>query len=819
MTINPTVPRAGRRGWPWVVLKILAIAGGGLGALVALLAIVYWQLGRDLPDAKTLAEYRPPLPTTIVSKDGEILTLFARQRRIYTSIEDVPPRVVQAFISAEDKTFFEHSGLDYPGIAKAAFNLIRIKLTGSDKRPAGASTITQQVAQAILLGRKFSYTRKVRDMILARRIEQALPKDRILELYLNQIFMGRNSYGVTAASFAYFNRPLNELTLPEVAFLAALPKGPSLYNPVTRKALTIERRNYVLDQMAANGYISAQEHDQAVASDLVVSVPRVQRVNRLDTYYLEDIRRRLIDRFGEERVYNGGLWVYTTIDFKLQRAAERAMRRALLNFDRGKDWNGPEARIDPGEGWQRRLAALDQGADQQLKTPRSSEPPRDLPYWPLAMVTSNTRGVLRIGFANGLTGVIQPGSALRRLNGQTALSLLKPGDVVPVEPVNVAGGQYVLRQIPQISGGFVAQDPQTGHILALVGGFDARRSAFNRATQAMRQPGSAFKPFVYAVGLDNGYTPASLIVDGPFCVNQGVKLGNKCFRNFDGRISGARTLRDALEKSRNLVTVRLAHTVGMQKVADYAKQVGIVDNMRPLLAYALGAGETTVERLVNAYATLDNGGVRLEPTTIDRVEDSTGAVIYRSDDRTCANCNAPDWTGAPMPTPTETRPQVVDPRTAYQIVHMLEGVVERGTATRLRYLDRPLAGKTGTTNEATNVWYVGMTPYLVAGLYLGYDTPRPLGGWAQGGTVAAPVWGEFADYALKDEPKTPFRAAPGVRMVRVDRRSGRIVQYDGPGVIWEAFKPGNEPRTDLQPTKPLYVQSDADFANETGGVY
>ncbi|QCI79861.1 hypothetical protein E6W36_11160 [Hankyongella ginsenosidimutans] len=307
---------------------------------------------------------------------------------------------------------------------------------------------------------------------------------------------------------------------------------------MTRKALTIERRNYVLDQMAANGYISAQEHDQAVASDLVVSVPRVQRVNRLDTYYLEDIRRRLIDRFGEERVYNGGLWVYTTIDFKLQRAAERAMRRALLNFDRGKDWNGPEARIDPGEGWQRRLAALDQGADQQLKTPRSSEPPRDLPYWPLAMVTSNTRGVLRIGFANGLTGVIQPGSALRRLNGQTALSLLKPGDVVPVEPVNVAGGQYVLRQIPQISGGFVAQDPQTGHILALVGGFDARRSAFNRATQAMRQPGSAFKPFVYAVGLDNGYTPASLIVDGPFCVNQGVKLGNKCFRNFDGRISG-----------------------------------------------------------------------------------------------------------------------------------------------------------------------------------------------------------------------------------------------------------------------------------------
>jgi penicillin-binding protein 1A len=791
-------------------------AGAGLVAVTLLIGGLLWSVMRDLPDEAELARFSAALPSTVRDIDGNILTTFTRERRIYLTYDEIPPLLVKAYISAEDKTFFEHGGLDYLGIINAVFT----NLTGD--RRVGASTITQQVAKS-LVGNEVTYTRKLREAILARRIEATFTKEQILELYLNQIFLGRNSYGVEAAAQAYFGKSAVDLDLAQMAYLAILPKAPSTYSPVTQNARAVARRDYVLRQMVANGYITESQRAAASAMPLVAVPNRSLAKPRASDYFVEDVRRTLIAKFGETEkdgrnsVYGGGLWIRTSVDPKLQEAAERAMRDGFMRFERGRAWRGPAAKIDVGEGWQGRLtsAAVATGYED----------------WRKAVVLSKRGTDSEIGFVDGSTGTLPGYAASLPLKGTatSAGEALRAGDVIVVTR---SGGNWALRQAPEVSGGMVVQDPHTGRVLALVGGFDARAQSFNRATQAKRQPGSTFKPIVYATAMDNGFTPSSIVVDAPYCVFQSRALGQKCFRNFGNmRGAGAQTIRWGLEQSRNLMTVRIAYNTGMDKIVAQAKALGI-GSYQPVLAIALGAGETTVLKLTNAYAQLFNAGRALEPSLIDMVQDRDGKVIWRRDNRTCPGCEAPDWKGEPMPRPGGKPKQVIDARTAFQIVHLMEGVITRGTGMSLASLDRPLAGKTGTTSGPKDVWFIGGTQDLVAGLYLGYDTPRNLGGFAQGGTIAAPIWRQFAEVALKDAPKMPFVIPAGIRMVRIDRRSGKRVFGVWPGseerrsaTIWEAFKPDSEPRRTGGGDDNRFggnsgrVRSDAEFLENEGGIY
>ncbi len=801
--------------WGLLLVAVLGLGAGGL----------YWAASDDLPDEAELARFSPALPSTVRDIDGNIVANFTRERRVYIPYNEIPPKLVQAYISAEDKTFFQHGGLDYQGIFAAMLTNVEGWFTG--RRPVGASTITQQVAKS-LIGNEVTLTRKLREAILARRIEKAFTKQQILELYLNQIFLGRNAYGVEAAAQAYFGKSVNGLDLAQMAYLAILPKAPSTYSPVTQNARAVARRDYVLEQMVLNGYISPAERAQASAAPLVAVPNRAPVQARPSDYFIEDVRRTLMAKFGETEkagrnsVYGGGLWIRTSVRPDLQRAAERAMRDGFMRYERGRHWRGPPAHIEIGDGWQGRLAsaAVATGYDD----------------WQKAVVLAKDGALSRLGFADGSNGTMPGWAASLPLKGtaQSAGEALKAGDVIPVVK---SGDYYALRQAPEVSGGMVVEDPHTGRILAIVGGFDARAQSFNRASQASRQPGSTFKPIVYATAMDNGFTPSSIVVDAPYCVYQSRTLGRKCFRNFGGgRGAGAQTLRWGLEQSRNLMTVRIAYNTGMDKVVAQAKALGIGD-YQPVLAIALGAGETTVLKLTNAYAQIFNAGRKLEPSLIDMVQDRDGKVIWRRDNRSCPGCAAPDWKGEPMPRPGGKPVQVMDARTAFQTVHLMEGVILRGTGTKLLPLDRPLAGKTGTTSGPKDVWFVGGTQDIVAGLYMGYDRPRNLGGYVQGGTVAAPIWRDFGAEALKDEPKLPFVIPAGVRMVRIDRRSGKKVYGAWPGnepkaaVIWEAFKPDSEPRrvgsvassggsgAGKGGAAPRRVRSDAEFLRNSGGIY
>ncbi|NJC33942.1 penicillin-binding protein 1A [Sphingomonas jejuensis] len=741
------------------------------------------------------------------------------------SFAEYPRPLINAFLAAEDRTFFTHGGLDYPGIAAAIINNLR-----SDDRPVGASTITQQVARNLLLTNEVSYVRKVREAILAYRMEDALTKEQILELYLNQIFLGRNAYGVQAAARAYFDKDVAQLSLAQMAYLAILPKAPSgNYSAERNPDRAIARRNWVLGQMAENGLASQAAVAAARAEPLGI-VPNPG--NRFATqpnggYFLEEVRRQLLGRYGENAedgpnsLYAGGLWVRTSFDPRLQDLAADALRDGLMRFDRGRGWHGAVATLDPGEGWAARLRAAGLGT---------------LGYddWRAAVVLEKSGSSASIGFADGNTSqLIAANASLPRREGGTAFSALEPGDVIPVKR---EGSAWTLRNVPQVSGGMVVQDPHSGRVMAVQGGFDQRLRSFNNATQAMRQPGSTIKPFVYAAALDHGMTPASIIVDGPFCVYQSAALGNKCFRNFgNARGAGPQTMRWGVEQSRNLMTVRAASQTGMQNVVRTISRVGIGD-YSPYLSVALGAGDTTVLKLTNAYSTLVNLGRQTRPTLVDSVQDRHGKAIYRADARPCDRCNAPDWDGRAMPRPPLPGRQVMDAMTAYQVVHILEGVVQRGTATTLRDLGRPLFGKTGTSSGPTNVWFVGGSPDIVAGLYIGYDTPRSLGGAAQGGTIAAPIFKQFARGAFENMPVVPFRAPAGIRMVRIDRRSGRRVYGGWPtddpraSIIWEAFKPESEPRRSIRreeivapaATAPAAIRQrrgDADFLDRQGGIY
>ncbi|MBB5714237.1 transglycosylase domain-containing protein [Sphingomonas aerophila] len=801
--------------------------GLALAALLALAvigyAVVWVTVIRTLPSVDQLRAYEPPLPTNVRGVDGTPIQSYARERRVELSFAEYPQNMVHAILSAEDKTFFEHHGLDYPGLVRAAYQGI---VKGST--PRGTSTITQQVAKNLLVGNEVSYGRKLKEAILAWKIEDTLTKPQILELYLNQIGLGRNAFGVEAAAHAYFDKELEQLDLAQLAYLAILPKGPSNYDPFRHTERALERRNWVLGEMEKNGWVTASQRAEAQAEPIGAVLRRKPKFEARGGYFVEEVRRQLVGKFGETArdgpysVYSGGLWVRSSLDGRLQDLAAEALRDGLLRYDRGRGWAGPIDKKPFEDGrWQQALLNTNIGLDY-----------RD---WRAGIVVDKSAEEATIGFANGQTGTLPRSGAqmpVRGTNG-TAFAALKTGDIIAVAP---EGSGFGLRAIPKISGGFVVEEPSTGRVLAMQGGFDNRLQAFNRATQAMRQPGSTIKPIVYSAALDNGFTPASIIVDGPFCVYQGARLGNKCFRNFTGGGSGPHTLRWGIEQSRNLMTVRAAATTGMPKVVERMKRMGVGD-YPAYLSFALGAGETTVSRMVNAYAILENNGRGNTPTLIDFVQDRHGKVIMPENWRACDGCNARDWDGKAMPRPASRMRQVIDPMTAYQMVHITEGVVQRGTATILRDLDRPMFGKTGTNSGPTDVWFIGGAPQFIGGVYIGYDSPRSLGGYAQGGTLAAPIFKQFAAKAYDGLDKLPFRAPAGIRMVRIDRASGRPVFGAWPTsdpkapVIWEAFKPESEPRraarhTGIVPTAAPTTAAprarptqDSDFLQREGGIY
>src|SRR5437868_945690 len=772
----------------------------GVGAVAGAI----WHFSKDLPDYSQLQDYEPPVMTRVHAVDGSLLGEYAKERRLYLPIQAVPKLVINAFLAAEDKNFYEHGGIDYTGMARAG--VVYIQNYGSNRRPQGASTITQQVAKNFLLTNEVSFTRKIKEALLAMRIEKAYSKDRILELYLNEIYLGLGAYGIAAASLVYFDKSVNELTVAEASYLAALPKAPAMLHPVRNRDRAVERRNYVIDRLVENGWIKQADGDKARKEPLAVT----NRSNAAHTfageYFAEEVRRDIFERYGEKKLYEGGLSVRTTLDPKLQVMARKTLAAGLVNFDEAQGWRGAMSKLDISGDWGVKLAEV-----------RSLS---DISPWRMAVVLETSDQSARIGFQPGRelggavskdrqTGLItldgvrwaKPVAAAARGKPATASvsQILSPGDVIYADPLfdkegKMVEGQYRLRQLPEVSGAMVAMDPLTGRVVAMVGGFSFDQSQFNRATQAYRQPGSTFKPLVYSAAIDNGYTPATIMIDGPIEIDQGQGAGVWRPENFSvGSYRGPITLREALKWSVNTVTVRLAQDVGMPLIGEYSKRFGVYDDLPNYLSYALGAGETTVMRMVTAYSMFANGGRRVKPTLIDRIQDRYGRTIFKHDARECRGCDAPGgWKNQPEPQLVDRREQVLDSMTAYQITSMLEGVVQGGAATVLREVGKPIAGKTGTTNDEKDAWFSGFSPDLAVGVYIGYDKPRHLGRGATGGHVAAPIVKDFFKVALADKPPVPFRVPAGIKLVRVDPKSG-MRAGPGSGGLLEAFKPGTAP--------------------------
>ncbi|MCZ2204287.1 penicillin-binding protein 1A [Bartonella sp. A05] len=768
----------------------------GFCGVVMLAAITNIQ-AKELPDYEVLSLYEPPVMTRIHASDGSLMAEFATKRRLYLPIQSVPDLLKAAFVSAEDKNFYNHFGLDPEGLSRALVNNIRN--IGSGRRPEGASTITQQVAKNFLLSSDTTFERKLKEAILAMRIEKTYSKDHILELYLNEIYLGRSTYGIAAASLVYFNKSVDELTLEEIAYLAALPKGPANYDPFKNTQRAIDRRNWVIDRMVVNGYITSKQAKQAKEKPLGVTIRGNDSYVFAADYFTEEIRRDLSRRYGAKTLYEGGLSVRTTLDPQLQLIARRSLQNALIKLDYSEGWRGAYKRISCEDDWGVELADI-AGLS-------------DVPEWQLAVVLSTDGNNVKIGLqpqreASGLLSKKREIAILSVSESKWALTIaddeghggnvrdlsevLHVGDVIFVEKVSKLGNVYRLRQIPKVEGAIIAMEPHTGRVLAMVGGFSFSASEFNRATQARRQPGSAFKPFVYAAALDNGYTPASVVLDGPVEIRQdNGKIWQP--RNYGGTFAGPSTLRYGIEYSRNLMTVRLANDMGMPLVAEYAERFGITDKLQTYLPMALGAGETTVLRMVTAYSVIANGGRSIKPSLIDRIQDRYGRTIYRHDNRICENCNTQSWDNQSEPILIDERDQVLDPMTAYQITSMMEGVVQRGTAARLRYLNRHIAAKTGTTNDSRDVWFMGFTPDLVVGVYIGYDKPISLGSRGTGSSLAAPVFAEFMRDALKDKPNVPFKVPDGMILMPINRKTGMRAEEGDRDVIIEAFKPGTGP--------------------------
>jgi penicillin-binding protein 1A len=825
----PVAPRRKRRRRSW----LLSLLGFGFASAVVLFVAAsgvagffVWKASRDLPDYDSLSKYEPPVMTRIHAHDGSLMAEYARERRIFVPINVVPKLVIAAFLSAEDKRFYEHGGLDFTGIVRAIVNNLQ---NYGKKRPEGASTITQQVAKNFLLSSEQKFERKLKEAILAIRIERAYPKNRILELYLNEIYLGMGSYGVAAAALNYFSKELGQLTIEEAAYLAALPKAPNNYHPFRRAREATIRRDWIIDQMADIGAISVADARAAKATPFKVNIrPLGTQIYAAD-YFAEDVRRTLVTYFGEDGLYgraeraavgdgrvNGGLSVRTTLDPNLQRLARKALIDGLVAFDREKGWRGPVQKIDIGGDWGTALTGI--------------EIPGDLSPWRLGVVleAQRTKAVVGLRPARQVDGSLAadreaveiPFEEVRwarsgRAAPKAASDVLAAGDVIWVAPKDPTKptGIWSLMQVPEVGGGLVAMDPHTGRVHAVVGGFSFATSQFDRALQAKRQPGSSFKPLVYSAALDNGYKPTSIVLDAPIEIDQGPGKEVWQPRNYDGTSSfGPSTLRLGIEKSRNQMTVRLAQDMGMPLIVEYSKRFGVYDDLLPVLAMSLGAGETTLLRMCAAYAALANGGKQVQPTLIDRIQDRWGHPLWRHDKRECKGCKAESWEGQPEPTLGDDRRQIIDPHTAYQMTSMMEGVVQRGTATVIKRIlpNVSVAGKTGTTNDEKDAWFIGYTPDLVVGVFIGYDSPKHLGKGMTGGHVAAPVFANFMKMALADKKAVPFRQPAGIKLVKVSLRTGLRATGGEGDIVTEAFKPYEEPDD---------AYSIVGFTDERGGFF
>ncbi|API52188.1 PBP1A family penicillin-binding protein [Rhizobium leguminosarum bv. viciae] len=769
------------------VLFLVAAAG---------IAIYLANVAKDLPDYAVLNSYAPPVTTRVHAGNGALMAEYAKEKRLFLPIQAVPDRVKAAFLSAEDKNFYNHPGVDLTGLGRAI--LVNLQNFGSGRRPVGASTITQQVAKNFLLSSDQTIDRKIKEAILSFRIEQAYSKDKILELYLNEIFFGLNSYGIAGAALTYFNKSVTELTVAEAAYLASLPKGPANYHPFRHPEAALERRNWVIDRMVENGYVSQPDGEEAKKQPLGVTARTTGPSLFASDYFAEAVRRQLIDQYGEKVLYEGGLSVRTSLDPQMQLAARKALQDGLVTYDERRGFHGPIKQIDASGDWGKALADI----------PTLS----DVPEWRLAVVLAVSDSTVDIGLqpakdgsgkvaADRQRGTIDAKNmqwAFRSADGarkttKSPVGAVSPGDVVYVAKLgDDASTSYRLQQPPKVQGGLVAMDPKTGRVLAMVGGFSYAQSEFNRATQAMRQPGSSFKPFVYAAAMDNGYTPASVIMDAPIEIVSGGQVWRP--ENYGGESGGPSTLRSGIEHSRNLMTVRLANDLGMNIVAEYAERFGIYDHMLPVLSMSLGAGDTTVLRMVSAYSVIANGGKQIKPTLIDRIQDRYGKTIFKHEERLCEGCNAGDWQNQEEPNVVDNRETVLDPMTAYQITSMMQGVIQRGTAAgKIDLGGRDVAGKTGTTNDEKDAWFVGFTPDLVAGLYMGFDTPGPLGRGGTGGGLSAPIFNEFMQAVVKDTPESKFVIPSGMNLIPIDRKTGMAAGEGDPNTIVEAFKPGTGP--------------------------
>jgi penicillin-binding protein 1A len=777
----------------WLAIGISVLLMGvfvaGAGAI-----FLFYRFGSGLPDHNQLAKYEPAMATRIYGGDGRLIQEYAVESRFFVPIDAVPKRVIDAFLAAEDKTFYEHNGIDFAGLLRAIFiTNIERKLEG--RRSVGASTITQQVAKNFLLSDEYSFERKFREAILAIRIEQTFSKDHILELYLNENFLAAG-YGVAASARNAYNKSLDELTIAEAAFIAGSAQAPGRIMRDPKEGT--ERRNYVIQRMYEDGHITREEAEAAKNEPLVFNRPPNNEAAVGAEYFAEEVRRDLAKNYGSDALYKGGLVVRTSINADFQTAAQKFMQQGLTTYDIRRGFRGVLSKVKEGTPPFEGLKAF--------KTPGGM--PSD---WTLAVVEKVAPDKASIILADERTGHIPLANLLWaravKVNKQTgersfgeavksAAQVLQPGDIIMVTQVPDAPADvFNLRQFPDANGALVAMDPHTGRVLAMTGGFAYAHSEFNRATQALRQPGSAFKPFIYLAAMENGYTPSTLILDAPFVADQGPGLPKWKPKNYTAEYLGLTTLRRGLEKSQNLMTVRLAQAVGMDKVADTSIRLGVYDQLSPYLSAALGSEVTTVLRMTTGYAMLVNGGKKITPTLIDRIQDRHGKTIMRRDQRACNDCRAEGGASisGELPVLVDEREQVTDPANAYEIVHMLEGVVERGTGRTVLEVGKPLAGKTGTSNDSFDTWFVGFSPDLVVGVFVGHDEPRSLGPKETGGSVAAPIFREFMKVALKDKPATPFRIPEGVSFVRVNLMTGKPAEPGDRQVILEAFKTGTSP--------------------------
>ena len=777
---------------------LLAFATAALIVGTGTVAGLFWHFSHGLPDHKQLADYQPAISSRLYAADGRLLAEYAREKRVFVPVAAMPKRVVEAFVAAEDQRFFSHPGVDFIGVVRAVI----ANVANPGKRPEGASGLTQQVAKNFLLTNQATLARKIREAILAFRIEETYSKERILELYLNEIYLGAGNYGVAQAAINYFDRSLDELTLSEIAYLAALPKAPNRYNIVRNEKEAYARRDYVLGRMLDDGYITQAEMQQAKVEKLQYRRRGATEVVQAD-FFAEEVRRNLMAAYGDKALYDGGLTVSTTLDPAIQAVADDALRQGLITYDRRHGWRGPYAKIADMSVWEEEFGRIAQ------RRPLSGPP-----TWQLAVVSKvEPQAVQIVGLPSGDGGSGEgtvpfaemtwaaPTLPEQRLGAppRRPQDVVNVGDVIVVEKVEKPSGQnakpypprtYALRQIPNVEGGVVVMDTQTGRVLALSGGWSYARSQFNRAVQAARQPGSAFKPFVYLAAMDAGFTPASVVLDAPFSYDPGYGQPIWTPKNYGGDFLGPTTVRRGLELSRNLMTVRMAQQVGMKRVVEVAKEFGVVDQMGAYLPMALGAGETTLLRMTMAYAMLANGALEITPSLVDRVQDRNGRTIYRHEPRACRGCGEQAAAGKPAaPEIVDSRKPFHDPAAVYQVVHMMLGVTTRGTAGRLAALGRPIAGKTGTTNDARDNWFLGSTPDITIGIYIGFDEPKTLGhgNLETGGGNAAPIYEAIAKEIFKGKAPTPFRIPPGLRMVKFS--------YEG-GTIDEVFKPGTEPGSD-----------------------